>query len=72
MNLLALNLPHPLSAATLEYALDIPLSREIENGLIPFLLKVAALSNRSIRSPSVADPTSCSLPSVLPSLDTIW
>jgi uncharacterized Rmd1/YagE family protein len=32
MNLLALNLPHPLSAATLEYALDIPLSRGIENG----------------------------------------
>jgi uncharacterized Rmd1/YagE family protein len=32
MNLLALNLPHPLSAATLEYALDISLSRGIENG----------------------------------------
>lgn len=32
MNLLALNLPHPLSATTLEYALDISLSRGIENG----------------------------------------
>ena len=32
MNLLALNLPHPLTTATLEYALDLSLMRGVENG----------------------------------------
>lgn len=32
MNLLSLNLPHPLTTATLEYALDLSLVRGVENG----------------------------------------